>query len=74
MTPNPKKIAEKINATLDELNLPVNTKERAALLSKMIDIPKPDAWALLMGQVIPNDEIIQKIVTELEIERSWLLD
>lgn len=68
-----KEIAEKLNQTLDELGLPNNIRERSSLLSKMIDIPKQQAWSLLEGQSLPEGELIEKIATELEIEKEWLI-
>lgn len=72
MQVNPKHFADRLNKCLDETGAPIQPRERAQVLSKMIDIPKQQAWSLLQGQQIPNDELIYKIANEFEIEPEWL--
>ncbi|MDR3491744.1 MAG: hypothetical protein P4M12_06835 [Gammaproteobacteria bacterium] len=67
-----KDFAERLNKCLDELNMPVNSRERSVMLSKMLDIPKQQAWSLIEGQLIPNDVLLQQIADELEVETDWL--
>lgn len=68
MLKNTKEIAEKLNQTLDELGLPNNMRERSVVLSKMLNIPKQQAWSLLEGQLLPDNELLDKMTAELEIE------
>ena len=41
---NPKQFADQLNESLDDLGLPSNMRERAAVFSKMLNIPKQQAW------------------------------
>lgn len=68
-----KQFAEHLNKTLDDLDIPTNNRERSVILSKMLDIPKQQAWSLLEGHLVPDDSLLQKIATELEVEADWLL-
>lgn len=68
-----KDFAERLNKCLDEMGMPINSKERSATLSKMLDIPKQQAWNLTEGHLIPDDTLLQQIATELEVEPNWLL-
>lgn len=69
-----KHFSERLNQALDELGTPNTPRERAIILSKMIDIPKQQAWSLLDGHVIPDEALLQRIADELEVEKKWLLD
>jgi hypothetical protein len=62
-----KQFVEKLNKSLDNLGVPINSKERTAILSKMLDISKPQAWSLLEGRVLPDPTLLKKISVELEI-------
>lgn len=62
-----KKLAHKINKSLDEIGVPENNKQRIAIFSKMLDISKQQAWSLLEGQLNPDQKILEKIANELEI-------
>ncbi|MDR3477023.1 MAG: hypothetical protein P4M14_03205 [Gammaproteobacteria bacterium] len=68
-----KHFAEQLNKALDDLDVPIATRERAAAFSKMLDIPKPQANSMLEGHMVPDDELLQRIATELEVEPTWLL-
>jgi len=63
-----KQLAIQINKTLNDLGVPINSRERAQILSKMLDIPKQQAWGLLEGHSLPDDIILKKISNEFEIE------
>ena len=63
-----KQLAVQINKTLNDLGVPINSRERAQILSKMLDIPKQQAWSLLEGHVFPDEITLRKISNELEIE------
>lgn len=73
MQQNPKHFAERLNSCLDDLDLPINMRERSAILSKMLHIPKQQAWAILEGQILPSDDLIELLATELEVEPNWLV-
>jgi hypothetical protein len=65
---NAKTIAVKVNKSLDSLGVPVNSRERANILSKMLAISKPQAWGLLEGLAFPDGMVLKKLATELEIK------
>jgi hypothetical protein len=67
-----KRFAEKLNHCLDETGAPAQVRERAAILSKMLDIPKQQAWSLLEGQQVPDQALMNKIATEFEVDLQWL--
>lgn len=71
--PSAKHFAEHLNKTLDDLGMPANTRERASILSKMLHIPKQQAWSLVEGQVLPDDDLLQIMATELEVSADWLI-
>ncbi len=63
-----KRFAESLNKSLDELEVPNQIRERAVILSKILDIPKQLAWNLLEGTQLPDDDLLSRITSELEIE------
>lgn len=67
-----KHFAEKLNSCLDDTGAPAQIRERAAILSKMLDISKQQAWSLLEGHQIPHPDLIQKIAQEFEVDPKWL--
>jgi hypothetical protein len=69
---NAKQLAIQVNKTLNDLGVPTNTRERASILSKMLDITKQQAWSLLEGTISPDDTLLIKIASELEIDCSVL--
>lgn len=72
MIHNAKEFAEKLNKCLDESEAPALVRERAGILSKMLDIPKQQAWSILEGQVFPEQTILQRIAVEFEVDMKWL--
>ena len=64
--------SERLNQCLDDTGAPAPMRERAAVLSKMIDIPKQVAWSLLEGHQLPDQTILQKIAIEFEVDPKWL--
>lgn len=70
---NPKLLADKLNECLDELGAPNNIRERSMILSKMLRIPKQQAWGLLEGQIFPDDALLDIISEELEVASEWLI-
>lgn len=67
-----KLFAMKLNQCLDQTDAPVQVRERATVLSKMLDISKQQAWSLIEGQQVPDDELLQKIANEFEVDLKWL--
>jgi hypothetical protein len=69
-----KHFAAKLNKCLDDMDAPSSVRERATILSKMLDIPKHQAWGILEGQQIPDRDTIIKIIDEFEVDPKWLSD
>jgi hypothetical protein len=65
--------AERLNQALDDLDVPAGSRERAASLAKLIDIPKPQAWSLIDGHLVPDDDLLQQLADVLEVDAQWLL-
>jgi hypothetical protein len=64
--------SDRLNHCLDETGAPPSIRERAAILSKMIDIPKQLAFSMLEGHQMPAHEMLEKIANEFEVEPTWL--
>ena len=69
-----KKLANEINKSLDEIGVPENSKERLVIFSRMLDIPRQQAWSLLEGQSIPDEKTLEKITSELEIDTDDVIN
>jgi hypothetical protein len=69
--PNIKHFAERLNQCMDEIGAPVALRERAVILSKMLEIPKHQAWTLLEGH-LTDESLIEKIAHEFEVDLKWL--
>ncbi|MBA3661005.1 MAG: hypothetical protein H0W64_04710 [Gammaproteobacteria bacterium] len=72
MSRNAKHFADRLNHCLDETGAPANVRERTVILSKMLDIPKHQAWTMLEGNLLPNEELLTTIATEFEVDPLWL--
>ncbi len=72
MTLGAKSFAERLNSCLDDTGAPAQTRERAMILSKLLDIPKQQAWTFLEGQSMPEPEVLNLIATEFEVDPKWL--
>lgn len=68
MSKSAKGFAEALHKSLDELNVPTPIKERSAILSKMLDIPKQQAWSMLEGHVFPDQALLDSLASELDID------
>jgi hypothetical protein len=64
---SPKQFSDELNKSLDDIGAPIAIRDRAVVLSKMLNIPKQQAWGLLEGHLSPDDELLKQIATELEI-------
>jgi len=67
---NAKHFAAVLNRCLDELDIPANPRERSIIFSKMLTIPKQQAWSLLEGSLYPDDNLLHRIANELEMDPS----
>lgn len=72
MPQSAKHFAEKLNHCLDDMGAPGQIRERAAVLSKMLNISKHQAWSLLEGHQNPDHELLQLIASEFEVDPNWL--
>lgn len=72
MPQSAKHFAERLNHCLDDMGVPAQVRDRATVLSKMLNIPKQQAWSLLEGHQIPDHELMQLIATEFEVDPNWL--
>ncbi len=68
-----KHFAQRLNKCLDELGVPSDVRGRSAILSKMLQIPRQQAWMLLEGHQIPNEALLNQIAQEFEVEPTWLI-
>lgn len=72
MSYSAKQFAEKLNKCLDDSEAPAPVRERASILSKMLDIPKHQAWSILEGHLVPEQTLLQRIAVEFEVDMKWL--
>jgi hypothetical protein len=63
-----KHFSEQLNKCLDDLGMPISTRERAVILGKMLHIPKQQAWGFLEGHMLPDENTLQQLATELEVD------
>lgn len=68
-----KYFSERLNQCLDETGVPINVRERAQVLSKMLDIPKQQAWNMLEGYQIPDQYLLNLIAKEFEVDTDWFI-
>lgn len=73
MAQSAKHFAERLNKCLDEVDAPTQVRERSVILSKMLDISKHEAWSLLEGRMLPNQELLQQIAEEFDVDPQWLI-
>jgi hypothetical protein len=69
---NAKQFADRLNESLDESEAPAQIRERTVILSKMLDIPRQQAWSLLEGHLIPSLDLLSRIAEEFEVDAHWL--
>lgn len=72
MPHTPRNFAKRLNQCFDETGAPAQVRERAMMLSKMLNIPKQQAWGILEGHQLPAPEILQQIASEFEVNPKWL--
>lgn len=67
-----KHFAERLNNCLDDTGAPAHVRERALILSKLINIPKQQAWTFLAGQQLPDADLLKRLANEFEVDPQWL--
>jgi len=67
-----KHFAERLHSCLDETDAPSSIRERAVILSKMLDISKQQAWILLEGHTLPDTSLLLKIAKEFDVDPTWI--
>ena len=72
MQQHTKAFASRLNRCLDDLGMPVNVRERSAIFSKMMHIPKQQAWSLLEGHAYPDGNLLNQLAVELEVDTDCL--
>lgn len=68
-----KHFAERLNYCLDEVGAPNDVRERSAILSKMLQITRQQAWMLLEGHQSPDEALLTQVAHEFEVEPTWLM-
>lgn len=67
-----KQFAQRLNHCLDETDAPISMRERAVILSRMLDIPKHLAWSMIEGHLLPEPDLMVRIANEFEVDLKWL--
>lgn len=67
-----KHFAERLNKCMDDIGAPTQLRERAVVLSKLLGVPKQQAWSLLGGHQVPDQALLEKIAKEFEVDSHWL--
>ena len=65
--------AERLNKCLDEVGATPEVRGRSAILSKMLQIPRQQAWKLLEGHEAPDEALLSQIAAEFEVDVDWLM-
>lgn len=68
-----KLFSERLNQELDKMDFPKPQEERIDTFAKLLHISRFKAETILSGHVPTDALILDKIIQELEVERSWLL-
>jgi len=68
-----KKLTERLNHELDVLGVPQLMTERVQACSKMFELPKYQVEAILSGIATKDISSVEKVATELEVNKDWLL-
>lgn len=68
-----KQFAERLHHELDEIGVPQRADERVEVFAKLIKAPRFKAQALLSGQALPDEALLQILANEFEVSVDWLL-
>lgn len=69
---NTKVFAQRLNQGLDDIGVPVLISERIDVFSKLLDVPRFKAEAILNGRLPVPPEMLSQIAKELEVSPEWL--
>jgi hypothetical protein len=69
-----KHFTAKLHQQLDEIGLPEREDERIDAFAKLFHQPRFKAASILSGQMIPDQELLEKLANEFEVSVNWLLD
>lgn len=72
-TDKTKSFAKRLNKCLDELGVPADTRNRSAILSKMLRISRQQTRMMLEGYQLPDDFTLGLLAKEFEVETTWLV-
>ncbi len=65
--------SERLNETLDEMDVPEAFDERVVAFSKLIKVPRFKAEAILNGSIPVTPELLERLTADLEVDATWLL-
>ncbi len=68
-----KNFAKRLNKCLDEMGVPSDTRDRSAILSKMLHISRQQTRMMLEGYQLPDDLVLSQLAREFEVETTWLV-
>lgn len=63
-----KTLAVQLNKQLDGLGITTMKRQRVAILSKILDIPRQDAWSLLDGNTVSSTDVLKRVAVEFDID------
>lgn len=69
---NSKVFSQRFNRELSLLGFPEEIAEKTKAVSKVFDVTRHLANAMLFGHVLPSDEQLDKIAQILEVCPQWL--
>lgn len=68
-----KQFSDRLNQELDKMEVPKPLDERIEAFSKLLNIPRFKAEAMINGHVPSEPAILEKVMKELEVDSDWLL-
>ena len=66
-------LSERINQELDTIGVPQLMTERVQACSKLFELPRFKAHALLSGMTHFENDAIEKVAGILEVKAEWLM-
>lgn len=66
-----KHFCERLNKCLNEVGAPNNPRERAAVLGKLLHIPRHHALSLVDGHMIPDEGTLYALAREFEVDEKF---
>ena len=68
-----RKFSERLNQALDDIEVPEEHDERVEALTKLVNMTRFKADALITGKLIPDPICLSSLAQQLEVEPEWLL-